>query len=88
IRLHPMVVFGSLLGLITLCANPLRGDALAYGPGSLGILLLTSIFLIPYPAMPEAGFSLFGLNSPAWSLFSEYMANLAYALVLCRLGRR
>lgn len=88
IRLHPMVVFGSLLGLITLCANPLRVDQLPYDPASLGLMLLTSIFLIPYPTMPEAGFSLFGLNSPAWSLFSEYMANVAYALVLCRLGRR
>lgn len=88
IRLHPMVVFGSLLGLVTLCANPLRVDQLPYDPGSLALLLLTSIFLIPYPTMPEAGFSLFGLNSPAWSLFSEYMANVAYALVLCRLGRR
>lgn len=88
IRLHPMVVFGSLLGLVTLCANPLRADPLPYDPGSLALLLLTSIFLIPYPTMPETGFSLFGLNSPAWSLFAEYMANIAYALVLCRLGRR
>lgn len=88
IRLHPMVIFGSLLGLIALYADPFRAGHFTYGAGHVGAILLASIFLIPYPAMRERGFCLFSLNSPAWSLFWEYMANMAYAVFLCRLSRR
>ncbi len=38
--------------------------------------------------MEERAFNLFGFNAPAWSLFWEYVANIFYALILCRLGRR
>lgn len=88
IRLHPLVVFGSVLGLITLYADPFRAGPLGYSAGRVALLCLASIFLIPYPTMRERGFSLFGLNSPAWSLFWEYVANIVYVVVLCRLSRR
>ncbi len=51
-------------------------------------MFLSSIFLIPYPTMHERGFSLFSLNSPAWSLFWEYVANIIYAVILFRFSRR
>ncbi|KJV27599.1 acyltransferase family protein [Luteibacter yeojuensis] len=88
IRLHPMVVFGSVLGLIALYADPFRANPLGLGTGQVSLIFLASIFLIPYPAMQERSFCLFSLNSPAWSLFWEYIANIVYALFLCRLGRR
>ncbi|MGN6481829.1 acyltransferase family protein [Luteibacter sp.] len=88
IRLHPMVVFGSVLGLITLYVDPFRPGALPYSAGQVSLIFLASLFLIPYPAMQERGFCLFSLNSPAWSLFWEYVANIVYAVFLCRLGRR
>ena len=37
--------------------------------------------------MQERGFSLFGLNSPAWSLFWEYVASIVYGIVLYRFSR-
>jgi len=51
-------------------------------------MFLASIFLIPFPTMQERGFCLFSLNSPAWSLFWEYVANVVYAVVLYRMSRR
>lgn len=88
IRLHPMVVLGSLLGLVALYVDPFRATPLADGIGHVGLMLLASLLLIPYPTMQERSFCLFSLNSPAWSLFWEYIANIAYALFLCRLGKR
>ena len=88
IRLHPMVVFGSVLGLITLYTDPFRATPFNDSASHVIIMLLASLFLVPYPTMAERGFCLFSLNSPAWSLFWEYVANIAYALVLCRLGLR
>lgn len=88
IRLHPMVVFGSVLGLLTLLWDPFRPHALGYSAVRVVVMFLTSIFLIPYPVMHERGYSLFSLNSPAWSLFWEYVANVAYAIILFRWNRR
>ena len=88
VRLHPLVVFGSILGLITLLIDPFRVGPLGYSAGRVTLMFLLSILLIPYPAMQERGFSLFSLNSPAWSLFWEYVANIVYAVVLYRFNRR
>jgi peptidoglycan/LPS O-acetylase OafA/YrhL len=88
IRLHPLVVFGSVLGLITLFVDPFRGGPLGYSAGQVVLVFLSSIFLIPYPVMHERGLSLFSLNSPAWSLFWEYVANIFYAVVVFRFTRR
>ena len=88
IRLHPLVVFGSVLGLIALYVDPFRVGALGYNAGRVALMFLASVFLIPFPTMHERGFCLFSLNSPAWSLFWEYVANIVYAVVLYRLSRR
>lgn len=87
IRLHPMVVFGSLLGLIALFVDPFTVKPLAYGFGRVTLLFVASICLIPYPSMHERGFNLFSLNAPSWSLFWEYVANIFYAVILNRFTR-
>lgn len=38
--------------------------------------------------MEDRAFNISGLNAPSWSLFWEYIANIVYALVLCRLTRK
>ena len=81
IRLHPLVVVGSLLGFLTFWLDPFHNLFAAYAPQA-GQLLLASCLLVPYPALPERSFNLFPLNAPMWSLFWEYGANVAYALVL------
>lgn len=86
IRLHPLVVFGAVLGLIAFYANPF-GVTLDYGPGKLALLFAASVFLVPYGAMHERGRNLFSLNAPSWSLFWEYIANLAFSIGLYRMRR-
>jgi peptidoglycan/LPS O-acetylase OafA/YrhL len=88
IRLQPMVVFGSVLGLIALFADPFASEPLGYKAGKISLMFAASLLLIPYPAMAERGFNLFSLNAPAWSLFWEYVANIVYGFVLCRLRQR
>ena len=86
IRLHPLVIFGAVLGLIAFYANPF-GITPGYGPGKLALLFAASVLLIPYGAMHERGQNLFSLNAPAWSLFWEYIANLAFGIGLYRMRR-
>jgi peptidoglycan/LPS O-acetylase OafA/YrhL len=88
IRLHPLVILGSVLGLIALLFDPFRTGPLGYSPGRVALIFLASIFLIPYPVMPQRVFNLFSLNAPAWSLFWEYIANIFYAVILYRFSRR
>jgi len=87
IRLHPLVVLGSVLGLVGFLFDPFALPT-AYNAGTLGLLFVCSIFLIPFPVMEDRAYNLFGLNAPSWSLFWEYVATIFYAFVLCRLSRR
>lgn len=88
IRLHPLVILGSILGLLTYLLDPFMLPPASMSTGKLILLFLGSIFLIPLPFMQERAFNLFGLNAPSWSLFWEYVANIFYALILYRIGRR
>lgn len=87
IRLHPLVVLGSVLGLIALLLDPFRAGPLGYSLGRVALIFAASVFLVPYPVMQDRGYNLFSLNAPSWSLFWEYIASIFYAYVLCRLGR-
>ncbi|WP_432709185.1 acyltransferase family protein [Pedobacter sp.] len=87
IRLHPLVILGTVLGLLAFLFDPFGGSAHTYSAGRIFLIFLSSIFLIPLPIMEDRFFNLFGLNAPAWSLFWEYVANIAYALILVKLTR-
>nr|WP_317131583.1 acyltransferase [Mucilaginibacter ginsenosidivorans] len=76
IRLHPMVIMGSVLGLITFLFDPFGGHPELYSTGRIALIFLCSILLIPFPVVTERAFNLFNLNAPAWSLFWEYIANI------------
>jgi len=86
-RLHPLVILGSVLGLLAFLFAPFSDAASGYSLLKIVSLFLASVLLIPYPVMEDRYFNLFGLNAPAWSLFWEYVANIFYALVLVRLRR-
>lgn len=88
IRLHPLVILGSILGLLAFLLDPFSDSSGLYSAGRIALLFICSIFLIPFPAMEDRAFNNFGLNAPSWSLFWEYVANIVYALVLYRLSRR
>lgn len=88
IRLHPLVILGAVLGLLAFLFDPFVHYSALYSTGRIILLFICSIFLIPFPVMPERSFNLFGLNAPSWSLFWEYVANIFYAFILYRIGRR
>jgi peptidoglycan/LPS O-acetylase OafA/YrhL len=88
IRLHPLVIFGSLMGIAGFYIDSFGGDPHAFGAGRLALYFITSLLLIPMPTMAERYFNLFSFNAPAWSLFWEYVANIVYALVLYKLARK
>jgi len=88
IRLHPLVVIGAILGLLTFLFDPFSDFYPVYGFGKTALLFLTSVFLIPYPIMPERYTNLFCLNAPAWSLFWEYIANIFYIFLLYKINKK
>jgi peptidoglycan/LPS O-acetylase OafA/YrhL len=88
IRLHPLVIAGSVLGLLAFLFDPFGGHPELYSTGKIVLAFLCSVMLIPMPAIADRSFNLFSFNAPAWSLFWEYIANIVYAFVLVRLRRR
>ena len=72
VRLHPMVIMGSLIG------------ALFWWE----VLLICLLGCTMLPALPSWDIRGWGetspLNGPAWSLLYEYIANILYALVIRR----
>jgi len=87
IRLHPLVIAGSVLGLLAFLFDPFGGHLELYSTGKIILTFFCSIFMIPLPIIADRGFNLFSFNAPAWSLFWEYIANIVYAFVLYRIGR-
>lgn len=85
IRLHPLVVLGSTMGLASYLLDP-YGKHLQQTPlVTLLLAYLASVFLVPSPAVQNRVGETHTLNSPSWSLTQEYLANIGYALVLRRL---
>lgn len=91
IRLHPMVVFSMVLGLLLFYFG--GGKAFpAVDHASAGMVLLVflwSLTLIPLPpSMDIRGWQETSpLDGTAWTLQWEYLANLIYALVIRHLNK-
>lgn len=86
IRLHPLVIIGSILGLLTFIFDPFSNLFNAYS-GKTFLMFVTSCLLIPYPLVRERYFNFFHLNPPTWSLFWEYVANIFYAFIFVKLRK-
>lgn len=87
IRLHPLVIAGSVLGLLAFLFDPFGGHPELYSMAKIILAFLCSVLLIPLPVIADRGFNLFSFNAPSWSLFWEYVANVVYALVLYKISR-
>lgn len=87
IRLHPLVILGSVIGLVAFVLDPFSNLWSAYS-NRAWLLFGTSCLMIPYPVVQERFFNLFHLNPPTWSLFWEYIANIFYALVLIKVRNK
>lgn len=93
IRLHPMLIMGAVIGLITfLLQGGVKWDGTATPMSwSLVALVLTMLFIPAYPGAPydlRGNGEMYSLNGPSWSLFFEYIGNIFYALFIRRLGNR
>jgi len=88
IRLHPLVIIGSVIGILSWLFDPFSNLYTKYGDMKAFLMFITSCFMIPYPIIRERYFNLFHLNAPSWSLFWEYIANIVYALVLVKLRNK
>ena len=86
IRLHPLVLLGSFIGLIGFVFNPFV-DGTEASWKNIWLAFVGSILLIPTPFLPFRFGGLFPYNTPSWSLFLEYIVNIVYVLVLCRVKK-
>ena len=89
IRLHPMVIAGSLLGVCYFflgeCAeSPIIEDC---NPFYFFMTIIMNIFMIPTPVdMDIRGWGeTNSFNGPNWTLTYEYLINILYSLILRRL---
>lgn len=90
IRLHPMLVMGTLIGVVTFLIGGSEQWSGAVTPiGWTFVAMLLTCLMIP--ALPSVGYEvrgngeMFPLNGPQWSLFFEYIGNIIYALFIRRL---
>lgn len=93
VRLHPMVVMGAVLGFLTfLLQGSVQWDGTRVATSAVMVALLCAMFFVPaVPGCPweVRGYGeMFPLNGPAWSLFFEYVGNIAYAIFIHRLSNR
>ena len=86
IRLHPMVVVAVIEGLAAYLIRPWHGPAPTASAGQLAITFLAGVLVLPWRTLPERGDDTHSLDGPTWTLFQEYLGNIAYALVLRRLS--
>lgn len=86
VRLHPLVLLGAVLGLLSFLIDPFATNQRAISISTVLSYFALACLLLPYPALPNRWTDTHSLNSPAWSLLQEYIGNLAYALVLRRLS--
>lgn len=91
IRLHPLVVLGSLIGAATFF---LQDSAVFPAWSSATVWQVVGCTLLGCTLLPlPVGWDIRGwsemhpLNGPAWSLYYEYIANIVYALFLRRIGK-
>jgi peptidoglycan/LPS O-acetylase OafA/YrhL len=87
IRLHPLVLFGAVIGLLAFVFDPFSNLYSKYQNNVL-MLFLSSSLMVPYPLVHERYFNLFHLNPPTWSLLWEYLANVCYALFLVKISNK
>lgn len=93
IRLHPMIIMGTVLGVITfLIQGSVQWNGTKVSLSFVMLAMLLHLFLLP--AIPGTGADvrgnneMFPLNGPTWSLFFEYIGNILYALWLRKLSTK
>lgn len=90
IRLHPMVMFATVLGMVSYCFQGSPCFPLIYDSTWCDVLTVAVMGMLFIPCgiyRDIRGWNeMFCLNSPQWTLFYEYIANICYGLILNRLS--
>lgn len=93
IRLHPMVVLGAVIGVITFfIQGGVQWDGTHVEGWKVIIALVCTMLLLP--AIPgtapevRGNGEMYPLNGPYWSLFFEYVGNILYALCIRKLSTK
>lgn len=84
VRLYPLYFLATLLGFIELLSHGFPFQDLGFAKLRVLLLTVTGFLMVPTHGKPFG--ALYPLDFPAWSLFYELSANLAFA-VLVRRGR-
>lgn len=88
IRLHPLVILGTVLGFISYLVDPFAGTAQNVPIRDLLVALSLGLLLLPSPTLANRWGDTHPFNGPCWSLFQEYIGNLAYAFALRHMRAR
>lgn len=84
VRLYPLYIAGTVIAVLTIAGALIgRDPSFGYSAGSLFAEAVPAAFMMP--AYGGATTYLYPLNVPAWSLFYELLANLAFAAAAPRL---
>ncbi len=86
VRLHPLVLLGAVLGLLSFLFDPFADNQKAIPISVVLMDFALACLLLPHKALPNRWTDTHSLNSPAWSLMQEYIGNIVYAVVLRRLN--
>ena len=93
IRLHPMVILGAVIGMVTFfIQGGVQWDGTQVPVWHVLIALGCTMLLLPaVPGTPpevRGNGEMYPLNGPYWSLFFEYIGNILYALCIRRLSTK
>ena len=89
IRLYPLYLLATLVGGLLILDEMLAPGMPARSLGEWGTTMATNLLFLPaLPGNAGEASRLFPAVFPAWSLFWELVANLAFALLAPRLGGR
>ena len=87
IRLHPMVILAITEGLIAYLLRPWRGPGQTVSALQMALTFGAGLLVLPWRTLPGRFDDTHSLDGPTWTLFQEYLGNIAYALVLRRLPK-
>jgi peptidoglycan/LPS O-acetylase OafA/YrhL len=86
IRLHPLVILGTLIGAIAFWFDPYTNGSAHVSLWQLILTMIISFTLLPSPDVRGWG-ETHSLDGPCWSLLQEYIANILYALFGRKINR-
>jgi peptidoglycan/LPS O-acetylase OafA/YrhL len=86
IRLYPLILLGTLLGFAIFTIKSVTSHQSPFAPNYI-FILITELFLIPTSATVghDGWDGITPFDTPAWSLFFQFLANFVYAAFIRRL---